>query len=163
MRIIYLIGVMAFFSSYSLQASKKACQPYLEKVRNIQSQQRVGHSNRKGRSLAEREQKARDKWWQCQQGKLPKPKTKTKKSKTKTKIKPNKSQYHGLKFNSSSTMTFSKPLTIKAKFQGQQQQDWLDYYQQPEKCKKAKSTKVFAYCIENEHQQQQQFIGQYKK
>lgn len=166
MRFSYLIGFIFLLHSFSVLATKKACQPYLDKLRNIQSQQRAGYSNKKGRSLADREQKARDKWWQCQQGKLPKSKRKKNKKKTKssTKDKDNTllAKMPKYKISSIDTLSFSSKLTIKAKYQGVKQQAWLDYYQQPKKCKVPKSTKTFAYCLEDEQKQQQAFDRQYQ-
>ncbi|MDO6444833.1 hypothetical protein Q4493_03485 [Colwellia sp. 1_MG-2023] len=167
MRFIYVISILLYLTSCSVWATKKACQPYLDKLRNIQSQQRAGYSNKKGRSLADREQKARDKWWQCQQGKLKK--NKSKKSKAKTK-KANKSttSYSQLSQLSSTAkrkpnaLSFTGSLTIKAKFSGRKQQAWLDYYQQPQKCKQPKSTKIFAFCLEDEQRQQDEFDRQYQ-
>jgi hypothetical protein len=162
MRLTYLLGLIFLLNSFSVLATKKDCQPYLDKLRNIQSQQRAGYSNKKGRSLAEREKKSRDKWWQCQQGKLPKNKRK------KTKQKPNKTIANLPLHKASSTsgiktLSFSSKLTIKAKFEGIKQQAWLDYYQQPTKCKVPKSTKTFAYCLEDEQRQQKIFDHQYNK
>lgn len=130
---------------------------------NIQSQQRAGYSNKKGRSLAEREQKARDKWWQCQQGKLPKKKRKKAKKKARSKANARAVNLPPIKPPTAGTLRFSNKLTIKAKYQGEKQQAWLDYYQQPKKCKIPKSTKTFAYCLEDEQRQQQVFDRQYQK
>ncbi len=161
MRIGYFIGILFILNCSPVLATKKACQPYLDKLRNIQSQQRAGYNNKKGRSLAEREKKARDKWWKCQQGKLPK--NKRNKLSKKSKKKNNSHSYINSKNRLSKVPVskYSNALTIKAKYQGKMQQDWLDYYQQPAKCKKPKSTKVFAFCIEDERKQQQRFSSQY--
>lgn len=150
-----------------LLATKKACQPYLDKLRNIQSQQRAGYSNKKGRSLAEREKKARDKWWQCQQGKLSKNTRKKSKRETKAKTKIELAKNKLLltqKFSKSNAPFFggANKLTIRAKYQGVKQQAWLDYYQQPKKCKIPKSTQIFAYCLADEQSQQQVFDRQYQ-
>lgn len=66
---IILILLMTFVSGDSF-AGKKHCKPYLEKLRNVQSQQRQGHSLKRANSLQKKEQKARHQWWQCEQGKL---------------------------------------------------------------------------------------------
>jgi len=136
-------------------AKQKQCQPYLDKLRNIQAQQRQGHSNKKGRSLAEREQKARDKWWQCKRGKV----TTKKKANTKKNTNKRANLKHSiakLQF-ASSPKNFTNSIVIKAKYHGQTQQDWLDFYRRPTKCIRPKSTKIFAYCIEDEHKQQHRF------
>lgn len=160
MRMVYILGCAALFTCFDVMATKKACQPYLDKLRNIQAKQRVGHSNKKGRSLVKQEAKFRDKWWQCQQGKLV-TKNKKGKSKVKNKVVTNKTNTKELYKHYQPNMT--NQLVLKAKYQGQQQQDWLDYYQQPNKCKRPKSTKVFAYCIEDEQQQQLKFERQYQQ
>ena len=166
MRIIYVVSFIFYLTSSPVWATKKACQPYLDKLRNIQSQQRAGYSNKKGRSLADREQKARDKWWQCQQGKLKKSKSKKTKRKAKNtnKAMAGISQFPLVSSTSkhkSKALSFTGALTIKAKFSGIKQQAWLDYYQQPQKCKQPKSTKVFARCLEDEQRQQEEFDRQY--
>jgi len=151
-KVLIIFALVCYFLSIETVA-KKACQPYLAKLRNIQAQQRVGHSNSKGRSLAERERKARNKWWQCQQGKLPKAKKKktNKKVMSKSSLKKSKPPRYS---NNTAYKPFTKNLVIKGKYQGQQQQDWLDYYRKPDKCKKIKSTKIFAYCLADEERQQ---------
>ncbi len=163
--LILQLMLMSFFS----YAGKKQCQPYLDKLRNIQSMQKVGHSNSKGRSLSQREEKAREVWWQCQQGKLPKAKVKksnSSKSANSSKRKnttPAKKSFvvsqktKQAKTGSTSEFNLTNKLVIKGKFQGEKQQRWLDYYQQPEQCIKPKSTQTFAFCMENRRLQQQAF------
>jgi hypothetical protein len=48
-------------------------------------------------------------------------------------------------------------LIVKAKYQGRKQQAWLDFYQRPEKCRRPKTTQMFAYCLEDERKQQLRF------
>ncbi len=145
-------------------AGKKQCQPYLDKLRNIQSLQRIGHSNKKARSLAKREQKARDKWWQCQQGKLPKKasikKKKKKQSHPQIKQKPEIPTFDQRYVQSAS---FTNKVVIRGEFSGQKQQDWLDYYQPQPKCLKPSSTQVFAFCLDDRKKQRQQFVENYQK
>jgi hypothetical protein len=137
-------------------AGKKACKPYLNKLHNIQAQQKVGHSAKQSRKLAERESKARDTWWQCQQGKLTS-KKKKRKSKKSSKKKSVKQGNHVSKWLNTPSKSMTNKLVLKAKYQGQKQQDWLDYYQQPKQCRRPKTTQVFAYCLEDEKQQQRKF------
>lgn len=164
--LVLQLMLMSFFS----YAGKKQCQPYLDKLRNIQSMQKVGHSNSKGRSLSQREEKVREVWWQCQQGKLPKAKakkssnsSKSANSSTPTKTTPAKKSFvvsqktKQAKTGSASEFNLTHKLVIKGKFQGEKQQRWLDYYQPPEKCIKPKSTQTFAFCMENRRLQQQAF------
>jgi len=137
-------------------AGKKACKPYLKKLHNIQAQQKVGHSGNKSRKLAERESKARDTWWQCQQGKLAS-KKKKRKSKTAAKKKSSTKVSYTRVWKNTSSKPLTNKLILKAKYQGQKQQDWLDYYQQPKQCRRPKTTQIFAYCLEDEQQQQRKF------
>ncbi|GAA6203912.1 hypothetical protein [Thalassotalea sp. SU-HH00458] len=167
MRFMYVFCIIFYLTSCSVWATKKACQPYLDKLRNIQSQQRAGYSNKKGRSLADREQKARDKWWLCQQGKLKTAKNKNTKKKTKKTHKAMASikqlpTLHSISKSDPKALSFTSSLTIKAKFKGRKQQAWLDYYQQPKKCQQPKSTKIFAFCLEDEQRQQAEFDRQYQ-
>jgi hypothetical protein len=62
-------------------AGKSQCKSYLEKLRNIQSQQRQGNNVKRGDSLNKRETKARKKWWQCERGLLKKSKNRKNKKK----------------------------------------------------------------------------------
>jgi hypothetical protein len=161
MHIPYIIGFIFLLSCHPALATKKECQPYLDKLRNIQSQQRAGYSNKKGRSLAEREKLARKKWWQCQKGKQPKNKNKKANYKLKKKTKINQEVKKPKTYDDFSSENFTNKLTIKAKYQGRKQQDWLDFYKQPKQCKKPKTIKVFAYCIENKNKQHLNFEHTY--
>jgi len=143
-------------------AGKKQCQPYLKKLHTIQSLQRQGHSLKSSNSLNKRENKARDRWWQCEQGKLPvkgKKKSKNKKKIKKGKIKPL------LDFDSSdkkvTPFATQKSLTFKGKYQGEKLFSWLKYYQQPAVCIRPKTTKKFAYCMEDKLEQQSVFEKEY--
>lgn len=162
MKFVYIIGCCLLVAVSSANATKKACLPYLEKLRNIQSQQRVGHSNNKGRTLAEKEAKARKKWWQCQHGKLTAKKTKAKnKKKKQSNKKKSPATEYAIKNNYSQSLTST--LVLKAKYQGKMQQAWLDFYQKPKRCIKPKSTQEFAFCIENEQEQQVEFEQKIQK
>jgi len=155
---IWLVISIMLFSTHCF-AVKKQCLPYLEKLRNVQLQQKVGHTAKRGRSLAVKEEKARDKWWQCSRGKL----TESPRKKNKNEKIPevSVSQYTVLKSNSKTI--FTNQLEIKGKYQGQQQQDWLNFYQKPDKCKKTKTTQQFAFCIEDQSRQQNEFEKQWRK
>ncbi|WP_085298388.1 hypothetical protein [Cognaticolwellia mytili] len=67
--------------SFSAFAGKKQCQTYREKLDNIQAQQRQSNSLKRSNSLSVREDKARDTWWRCENGKLKKKSKKKKKAK----------------------------------------------------------------------------------
>ena len=148
--------------SHASYAGKKQCQSYLDKLRNIQSQQKQGHSLKRGESLNKLETKARKKWWQCEQGHL----KKAKRNKKKKRPQKNKSaKQPSLKGGSLAYISkvnvkpfkTSAPLVLKSRFQGEKLQAWLLYYQQPQKCLRPKSTKQFAFCVENRRDQQLAF------
>ncbi|WP_206483346.1 hypothetical protein [Thalassotalea sp. G2M2-11] len=139
--------------------TKQQCQSYLNKFRQVQALQRQGHSNKQARTLASREQKARDQWWQCKQGKL-KPKSKRKVSHKKS--QPNTPRvYHDPQ--AKPLTSYTNEVVIKGAFSGKKQQDWLDFYQPLAKCKRPRSTQEFAYCMEERRRQQQVFEQQYQK
>jgi len=157
---------IAFFSVVLLYiptsyAGKSQCQPYLDKLRNVQSQQRQGHSFKQGESLNKREAKARKKWWQCERGLLKKSKSPNKKKQKLIKVVKkyqlsNDTKKTGGKLNQSPFQT-SDALVIKSRYQGKQLEAWLKYYQQPKKCMRPKTTKQFAFCVENRRMQEISF------
>ncbi len=160
--------------SASLQA-KKRCKPLLEKLHKVQSQQRSGYSLKRGQSLRAKEEKARDKWWQCEHMSLAKFKAqnggknkKTKKGKKKkaskyasNKVSKKKSQLYVNK--SIATFNQGSAIVVKAKYQGDKRLAWSQFYQRPSKCISPKNLSIFAYCNENKLQQQSQFDQQYTK
>ncbi len=60
----FLFIVSLLFTSNA--NGKKRCKPFLDKLHNIQKMQRQGYSNKRGQNLRIKEDKARDKWWQCE-------------------------------------------------------------------------------------------------
>ncbi|NQZ80621.1 MAG: hypothetical protein HRT52_06345 [Colwellia sp.] len=159
---VILIFLLICLLVSPVHAGKKHCQPYLKKLHTIQSLQRQGHSLKSSNSLNKRENKARDKWWQCEQGKLPV----KRKNKSKKKNKVKKSKINPLFDLDSSDKKITpfatqKSLTFKGRFQGDKQFSWLKYYQQPKVCIRPKTTKKFAYCMENKLEQQSIFEKEY--
>ncbi|MFT6207041.1 MAG: hypothetical protein ACJA0T_000945 [Colwellia sp.] len=156
----YFIGIMLTFS-YESYAGKKECQSYADKLRNVQSQQRQGHSLKRSESLNQQEKVARKKWWQCERGRLKKVKGNHKKKQKNIAVNlyqplsPILSR--DLKKGSSKPFQTSAPVVIKSRYQGKQMQAWLQYYQQPKKCLRPKTTRQFAYCVENRRIQQLAF------
>jgi hypothetical protein len=154
---VIFIGITIILSQVSY-AGKKQCQTYLDKLRNVQSQQKQGHSLKRAESLNKQESKARKIWWQCEQGYL-----KNKKLSTKKKQKTTKRQ----RISSNTLTDISKvivkpfqmtaPLVVKSHYQGKQLQAWLLYYRQPKKCSRSKTTKQFAFCVEDRRNQQRAF------
>lgn len=152
---IFFIGVVLFFSATSF-AGKKQCKPYLAKLHNIQAQQKQGHSLKRSESLNKREAKARKKWWQCERGLLKKAKRNKKKQKkviVKRQPLPENSRKNSSKGKLKPFQT-SRAVVVKSRYQGKQLQAWILYYQQPKKCQRPKSTKQFAFCVENRRAQQ---------
>jgi len=162
--ITYLTLLLVLISSFDVFAGKKRCKPLLEKLQNIQAQQRTAYSVNKGMSLQARADKAREKWWQCENkiNQLSK-----KHKKTKVKAKESKRTTVATIVNNQVIKPFatSKPIVMKSRFSGKKQQAWLDYYHQhkPAKCKRPKTTKVFAFCIEDKAKQAEIFLQQYQQ
>lgn len=160
-----LMIILCFLFSPVVEA-KKRCKPLLEKLHNIQALQRNGHSAKQGLSLRGREDKARDQWWQCENGR-----NKTKgKSKKKVKNKsraasdnnqPKRIKSH--KLTAGTPFKTSNAIVIKSKYEGDKKQAWLKYYQQPDKCVRPKSLAIFAFCSENKQMQQTNFDKQYRE
>ena len=130
--------------------------------------QRKSYSLKRGQALRVKEDKARDKWWQCENSSLSvfKSKYATKKKKSK-KQKKSKAQYAKLKKvklkSSKKMVTFNQAseIVIKSKYQGKKKLAWLQFYQQPLKCQRPKSINVFAFCSEDKLQQRNAFEQKY--
>lgn len=164
-KMILVICFITLFSNGAI-AGKKRCKSLLVKLQNIQAQQRQGYSAKKGASLQARLEKMRDKWWQCENTS----KYSQSKKKQKKKIKLHKAINKRVKTNTYTSnshkvvkpFTTSQAIVIKSRFKGKKQQAWLNYYQQPKKCNRAKTTQVFAFCVENKAIQQDEFVRQYR-
>lgn len=157
--------VIVFFVFPTVATAKTSCKPLLEKLHNIQALQRSGYSNNKGISLRKREDKARDKWWQCENGN-----SKTKKeSKEKANKKSTTSdtiyskRVKRKEINAGTPFETSNAIVIKSKYQGEKNQAWLKFYQQPNKCSRPKNLPEFAFCSENKQTQRADFEKSYKK
>ena len=160
---------------------KKRCKPFLEKLHNIQKMQRQGYSLKRGQNLRTKEDKARDKWWQCEnislakftkkQGKkkkssrkkIQKVATRTPRVTIKSKSKSKSTKRAKVRYMSSSNATFNQTsaIVIKSKYQGDKNSAWLVFYQKPTKCQRPKSFAVFTYCTENKREQQSLFEQSY--
>lgn len=168
LKFVPLIIVLLLISPVT--AAKKRCKPLLEKLHNIQALQRSGNSSKRSISLRNREDKARDNWWQCEQGRSKKTKKKEKKKRdSKTASYPTKGKNTKTKSPKSRKITASTPfntshaIVIKSKYQGDKKRAWLRYYQQPNQCIRAKSLSVFAACSENKQTQGAEFEKQYSQ
>ena len=168
-----------------MSLAKKRCKPFLEKLHKVQASQRNGYSLKRGESLRGKEDKARDKWWECENSSLAKfnkkygskNKSKKKSKKKTTKIaksnykKSTKSNSYYTKLNKNSygsantKTTFNKDsaIVIKSKFQGEKHLAWLAYYEKPTKCQRPKTMSVFAFCNEHKRQQQEAFAQSYQE
>jgi len=153
-------------SAYAANGSiQKKCAKYLNKLDNIQSQQRQGNSLKRSINLRKKEDVARKKWWDCKNNKI---KT-TKKYKKKNHVK---SKYKTKQKNTTTRNAHLQPnqhvfstnnnIFIKGRYSGDKQFKWLAFYQRPKQCARPKTTQVFAYCMEDKLAQQQVFEQQYK-
>lgn len=164
---IIVVSVCFVFSPAS--SAKKRCKPLLEKLRNIQSLQRSGYSQKKGVSLRKREDNARDKWWQCENGRAKKEKNNTKGSAKASNRKNKKNSNSAVKrkivINDSTVTPFktTDAVVIKSKYHGEKKRAWLTFYQQPEGCSRPKNLAVFASCSENKQKQRADFEKSYAK
>lgn len=174
-----LIICLTLVVSQPSYGGKKQCQSYLDKLRNIQSLQKQGYSLKRGEILNKREIRARKKWWQCERGLLKKNKSSKKKKKkqnkkNKVKMAQAKLQHFSVNLPSNSSKRNTekrtvKPLqrsasvVVKSKYQGKKLQAWLQYYQQPKRCFRPKSTKQFAFCVEDRRAQQLTFEQAFDK
>jgi len=166
----FLVTVISFFP-VGLEA-KQSCQKQLDKVRSIQAKQRQGYTAKQGNKLQEKEANARDKWWQCKNGKLKSKGIKAEKQTSKKVIKRNKiAKKYNLKnknskairklLDSTTVFSSSQPLVVKSRYQGEQLYRWLAFYKMPKGCALPKSLKVFAYCMEDKQRQQTDFERSY--
>jgi hypothetical protein len=177
--IVFYTVILMFLLFYSsVVQAKKRCKPFLEKLHKVQTQQRNGYSLKRGQSLRAKEDKARDKWWQCEHmsrakfkaeyvgGNKKKKKVKKRKNKNSSKSAYKKaSNRKALLYDSKRITTFNQgsAIVVKAKYQGDKRLAWSQFYQRPSKCISPKSLSVFAYCNENKLQQQNQFDQGYIK
>lgn len=157
------IGALLCISPVS--DAKKRCKPFLKKLHDVQALQRKGYSSQRGVSLRAKEDKARDTWWQCEQGRKIE---QTGKSKKKKKAKA-KSQYSKVtkKRNTRKKISAGTPfktnnIVIKSKYQGNKKQAWIKFYQQPARCRRPKSLAVFVSCSEDKQAQRINFEQEYK-
>lgn len=153
--------IIVSLTTPDLALAKAKCKSLLKKLHNVQAIQRQGYSLREGKSLAKKEAKARNEWWQCERGinnKVKAKKNKTAKSVKKTRVKKSDSKSLGILENTASASFSSQSsVGVKSKYTGEQLKRWLAFYQPLMKCQRPKSTQVFAYCVEYKRQQQQMF------
>jgi hypothetical protein len=163
-KLVLIIIIILVFSPITL--AKKRCKPLLEKLHRVQALQRKPYSAQKGISLRSREDKARDLWWQCENGSSRIKKKTNKKKKSKKKRKKNHyysrtATMNNKKKNVVIPFKTSNAIVIKSKFEGTKPQAWLQFYQQPKKCVQPKKLSVFAFCSENKQKQRSDFEKYY--
>lgn len=151
--------------------AKKRCKPQLEKLQQIQAMQRHGYSLKGGQSLRKREDKAREKWWQCEHSSARKNKLK-KKSKNRSKKAVKKNKKNGAvnlvkarkyTINSkASPFKTNQAIVVKSKYQGNKKFAWLSFYQQPSRCRQPKNLSIFASCSEDKQAQRLVFEKSYR-
>lgn len=158
--LLLIISILLTFSA--IAEAKKRCKPLLEKLQNIQAMQRHGYSAKRGVSLRNREDKARDKWWQCEKGRS---KNNSKANKTvaskKNKPKVSSKGVNGKEIKAGTPFKTSNAIVIKSKYQGDKKYAWLTFYQQPTRCQRPKSLQTFAFCSEDKRTQRLDFEKSY--
>jgi hypothetical protein len=176
--VVFCTLIALFYMLYSPPIfAKERCKPFLEKLHNVQSMQRQGYSLKRGKSLRAKEDKARDKWWQCEHASSEKSKSlyggkksKVKKAKKVKKVKTVKNKTRNTKKNNTPpnsqkkliTFNQSSAIVIRSKYKGDKKLAWLAFYDKPAKCQSPKIMSVFVYCSENKLQQQSEFEKIYR-
>jgi len=177
---IFTIALLLLLFSQSCAAGKERCKSFLAKIHNIQAQQRHGYSAKKGISLQKKADRARDTWWQCENSvnyhlakkvaKKTAKRSRNKKSLTKNKRQAKKKRRNPINANILANKKqhitpfyTNKAIVVRNRFKGKKQLAWLSYYQKPKKCHRVKSTKVFAFCMEDKTNQQNLFDQQYRR
>jgi hypothetical protein len=159
-KVVIFISVLLCFSTVG--EAKKRCKPLLDKLHKVQAMQRKGYSSQRGISLRAKEDKARDTWWQCEQGRKIKQKKKSKKKKTQSNYSNASLKRSTSKKIAAGTPFKTNNIVIKSKYQGNKKQAWFKFYQQPTRCSRPKSLAVFASCSENKKAQRIKFEQEYK-
>lgn len=154
-KVILLIALLLSITPSS--HAKKRCKGLLEKLHNVQVLQRNGYSVKRAASLRAKEDKARDKWWQCEQGRKTKKKKKSKTQRSKKNKHKQVNKVYSQKnlINKTANLPFkiNNAIVVKSKYHGHKKQAWLKFYQQPNRCKRPKSLAIFASCSEDKQAQ----------
>lgn len=151
---------LILFASFNSYGAKKECIVLLDKLQNIQAQQRQGQTFKSSVKLREKEDVARQNWWNCENNKTkPKSKTKSKKAKKKVLLKNNNKP---LVKKASQVFSSNQAIIVKGRFSGDKQLQWLSYYKRPKKCARPKTTQIFAFCMEDKTAQQDKFEAEFE-
>ena len=141
--------------------AKQRCKYLLTKLHHVQALQRSGYSPKRGLSLRAKEDKARAKWWQCENSgkkKTRKKKKTTKNSNLSSKIKPVASS----KIKAGTPFKTTHTIVVKSKYKGKKKQAWQVFYQQPKQCRWPKNIQTFAFCSEDKQAQAADFEQGYQ-
>ncbi len=163
-KLTFIVVLLLLFSP-TIEA-KKRCKPLLEKLHNIQAMQRNGYSSSRGASLRGREDKARDRWWQCETGRNKsknKKKSKKKATSKKSGYRRNVKSIKNKRIKAGTPFKTSNTIVIKSKYQGDKKRAWLAFYEQPKRCQQPKNLQIFAFCSENKQTQRKGFEKEYNK
>lgn len=158
--LIYLFISVLFGFTPDLSA-KEACKKHLNKLHKIQDKQRKGHSLKSSNELNQQETAAIKEWRKCENTTIDKKKKKKKKNNTVTPIKNSTSKLI-TDNNTRSTLYNFETIIVKEKYEGEKKFAWLNFYQQPGKCKQPKDLHVFAFCAEDKQNQQTSFEQSYR-
>ena len=158
-KLVIFFSALLFFTSTC--EAKKRCKPLLEKLHNIQALQRSGYSSQRGTSLRAREDKAREKWWQCEQGQSKNKKRSKGKSKSHD-YSSAKKQAKQKKILAGTPFKTNNSVVVKSKYHGQKKQAWIKFYKQPTQCSRPKSLAIFASCSEDKQAQRLHFEQVYE-
>ncbi len=166
---ISLVLVIIFLCCNPLVFAKKRCKALQKELHLIQAQQRKGYSLQRGVSLRAREDKAREKWWQCEHPSYGRKKTVKKKTKNRKREKPTqqstldsaKSQRNMTNELEGKRVTAPfislESIVVNSTYQGEKLFAWLRFYQQPAQCYRPNNLSVFAFCSENKQAQKIDF------
>ena len=164
-KLLYCLLLLGLIFSFPAWSGKKRCEPLLIKLHNIQTQQRQGYSIKKGISLQAKADKVRKQWWQCENNINSPRKKNKKKAKKVQKKKVISTTFDPVEIAKEiKPFATSKAIVVKSRFKGKKQQAWLDYYQaqKPDKCKRPKTTQIFAFCMEDKASKQDIFDRSYQ-
>lgn len=172
-----LKGIVLLFCSFALLSisfnvvAKKRCKALHDKLYHIQALQRQGYSLKKGQSLRAREDKARKKWWQCENSSYKSTKKvasnqhkrkKSQRSRSNTATSTKKHKHQRKAVFVASPFSRVKSIELSSSFTGVKQYAWLDFYKKPSQCHKPSSLAIFAFCSEDRLKQQAYFERSYR-
>lgn len=168
------ISCLAFAVVNIASAGQQNCQSYENKLKLLRIKQKQGNSAKRQQSLKTQEDKAWKKLQLCKRGQLTgksntksKGKKGSKKKKVASKQKNIVAKKHQAIVNKNETrkpltpLVANNPVVIKSKYQGEQLQAWLNFYQSPKRCRNTKTMQDFVWCAEDKRRQQVIFEQQY--